>query len=71
MKKLEKEYVTTRLVEKRSKKAFKEGAKKAMKSNGYVIIAQDGWVVKKYADGKIEKLEQISQETAGLQVIFD
>jgi hypothetical protein len=71
MKKLEKEYVTTRLVENQSKKAFKEGAKKAMKSNGYVIIAHDGWVVKKSEDGQIEKLKQISQETTDLQVIFD
>ena len=34
-----KEYITTRLVESKSKKAFKESAEKAMESNGYVIIA--------------------------------
>ncbi|MCL6261758.1 hypothetical protein M3O96_21885 [Aquiflexum sp. TKW24L] len=71
MSKLDKEYITTRLVENRSKKAFKAGAKKAMKSNGYVIIAQDGWVVKKSADGTIERLEEINQGVVNLQLIFD
>jgi len=25
---------------------------------GYIVIAQDGWVVEKFADGSIEKLEK-------------
>ena len=41
-----------------------------MLANGYVVIASDGWVVKKFADGKIEKIEQLS-DTQALKVILD
>ncbi len=71
MSKSEKEYITTRLVESKSKKAFKDGAEKAMKSNGYVIIALDGWVVKKTSNGSIERLEKIELGGEEFEVVFD
>ena len=40
-------------------KMLKEEYEKAMKAHGYVIIAQDGWVVKKMKDGTIKKLCRI------------
>lgn len=64
-------YITTRLVKSKSNKAFSESAKKAMESNGYVIIAFEGWVVKKTADGAIEKLHPINRHTDTLQVVLD
>jgi hypothetical protein len=66
-----KEYITTRLVESKSKKAFKESAEKAMESNGYVIIAFEGWIVKKTADGAIEKLRPIDRSADNLQLVLD
>jgi hypothetical protein len=66
-----KEYITTRLVESKSKKAFKESAEKAMESNGYVIIAFEGWIVKKTADGAIEKLRPIDRNADNLQLVLD
>lgn len=64
-------YISTRLVERKSSKAFKEGAKKAMEINGYVVIAQDGWVVKKYENGNIEKIKKIEHGDENQALILD
>lgn len=55
----EKVYLTKRLIIHKSKKAFSDGAKKAMKLNGYIIIAHNGWIVKKYKDGQMEKIKKL------------
>ena len=71
MKKLKLKYFSTRLVTRKSKSAFQEGARKAMSTNGYVIIAHQGWVVKKYSNGDIERLEKLNVDTQNLEVILD
>lgn len=70
MKKIKLKYISTRLVSRKSKRAFQEGAKRAMAANGYVVIVNEGWVVKKFSDGRIEKIEQLSG-TKNLKVILD
>jgi len=70
MKKVKLKYISTRLVSRKSKSAFQEGAKRAMAANGYIVIVNDGWVVKKFSDGKIENIEQLS-DTHNLKVILD
>ncbi|GGZ25683.1 hypothetical protein GCM10007049_17780 [Echinicola pacifica] len=65
------EYISTRMVKRRSTKAFKDGAKKAMEINGYVVIAQDGWVVKKYKDGRIEQIKKIQHGSKNQDLILD
>jgi hypothetical protein len=70
MKKVKLKYISTRLVSHKSKSAFQEGARRAMNANGYVVIVNDGWVVKKFSDGTIEKIEQLS-DTHNLKVILD
>lgn len=64
-------YISTRLVTRKSRRAFQEGAKKAMKANGYVIIAHEGWVVKKFEDGRIEKIEELDNQNQDQQLILD
>lgn len=63
-------YISKRLVSNKSKAAFQEGAKKAMERNGYVIIAQNGWLVKKYSDGTIERLKEL-EEPETLELVLD
>lgn len=41
---------------------FKEVAKQAMETMGHIVVAEDGWVVKKYKDGRIEKIVEIGTE---------
>lgn len=71
MKKLKIKYISTRLVSRKSKSAFQEGARNAMSTNGYVVIAHEGWVVKKYSNGEIERLEKLNTEVPNLKVILD
>jgi hypothetical protein len=70
MKRAKLKYISTRLISRKSKRAFRDGARRAMTANGYVVIVYDGWVVKKFSDGKIEKIEKLS-DTHNLKVILD
>ena len=66
-----KEYVTKRLLKRGSKRAFKSASKEAMKANGYIVVIEDGWVVKEFSDGRIERLEKLDTEQADLELILD
>lgn len=52
-------YLTKRLLSKLATKAVDKTAKDAIKEMGYVIEANEGRVVKRYADGRVEKIEPI------------
>lgn len=41
--------------------AGRKAAKEAMETMGYVVVEQDGQIVKKWADGKIEVLEEVNK----------
>lgn len=64
-------YISKRLVERKSKKAFKVAAKSAMTDIGYVVIVKDGWVVKEFSNGEIERLEELSSENVNQELILD
>jgi hypothetical protein len=66
-----KEYITKRLLERGSKRAFKSASKEAMKANGYVVVVLDGWVVKEFSDGQIERLEKLDSALADLELKLD
>ena len=34
-------------------------SKIAMETMGYIIVAEDGWIIKKWKDGRIDKLNKI------------
>lgn len=70
MKKRKIKYISKDLVAQKSGSAFKEGAVRAMNANGYVVIAQEGWVVKKHSDGKIDRLRKLNGPEH-LEVILD
>ena len=40
-------------------KTFKREHDKAMEKYGYVVISEKGYIIKKYKDGRIEKLNKI------------
>lgn len=44
-----------------AKAGIRKAAVETMEVMGYLIIAQDGWLVKKFADGRIERLSPIEQ----------
>ena len=55
----QKAYLTKRILISAAKRGFREAAKEAMELMGYVVIAHDGWVVKKFADGRMEKISPL------------
>jgi hypothetical protein len=64
-------YISKRLVERKSKKAFKVAAKMAMTDNGYVVIVKDGWVVKEFSNGEIERIEKLAPQNLNQELILD
>lgn len=54
-----KEYLTKRILYSRINKACKEASEDAMASVGFVVVAEEGWVVRKYPDGRIERIKPI------------
>ncbi len=64
-------YLTKRILERLSRKAFSEAAKETMAVLGYNVIAEDGWVVKLYPDGSKERISKIKPAIRTSEVIFD
>lgn len=71
MKKRKIKYISKDMVAQKSRRAFKEGAIRAMDTNGYIVIAHEGWVVRKHSDGNIERMRKLNEEHGHLKVILD
>ena len=54
-------YLTKRTVVSKAKTAGRHAARKAMVTMGFVITTYRGWVVKKYANGLIERISKIQE----------
>jgi hypothetical protein len=54
-------YLTKRILIQAANKGFSNAAKQTMKVLGYNVIVQGDWVVKKYQDGKIEKISELEK----------
>ena len=52
-------YLTKRRLASAARTGIRKAAVETMELMGYTVIADNGWVVKKYADGHIEKISQI------------
>ena len=53
--------LTKKILIKAASVGFSKAAAKTMKVMGYNIIVKDGWVVKKFADGRIEKISKLEK----------
>ena len=62
-------YFTIRIARRAAKIGFNNASKETLAIMGYNVIAQDGWVVKKYADGQIEKIKPIHTSTVSSIVL--
>jgi hypothetical protein len=52
-------YLTKRTIVARARAAGKMAADNAMEIMGHVVIAENGWIVKKFKDGHVERLSQL------------
>lgn len=66
-----KAYFTKRILIRKSAEAFKEASAKAMELLGYIVVAREGWVVKEYQDGTVEKMEKIEANNKNQKLILD
>ena len=64
-------YLTKQILTRVASKGFREAAAATTAVMGYNVIAQDGWVVKKHADGRIEPLKQIHNTKLNHKIVLD
>jgi hypothetical protein len=67
---IQRAYLTKRILIRSARAGGSKAAKEAMKLMGYIIVSENGWIVKKYADGRTKKIKPIAS-TENLQVVFD
>lgn len=48
-----------RILQEAAREGFQQAAARHMEVMGYNVVAEGGWVVKRYADGHTEKLSEI------------
>jgi len=47
-------------------KGFRKAEKRTLEVLGYNVVVKDGWVVKKYIDSRIEKIEKMPESRGRL-----
>ncbi len=52
-------YLTKRKLASAARAGVRKAAEETMQLMGYTVIAHRGWIVKKFADGRIEKISAI------------
>jgi hypothetical protein len=63
-----KSYLTKRRLVTAARAGIQKAAVDTMKVMGYTIVAYKGWVVKKFADGTIQKLEPLVKEETRFRI---
>lgn len=67
----EQPYLTKRRLVSAAKSGLRKAAAETMKVMGYVLIAEEGWLVKKHADGHIEKISPIEKANSNESLVLD
>jgi hypothetical protein len=65
------EYLTKRILESAATAGFKEAARETMEVMGFVVIADNGWIVKKHADGSTERISKIETVNRSAKIVLD
>jgi hypothetical protein len=66
-----KAYLTKRITARAAKSGFKQAAQETIKIMGFSIEAQGDWLVKKFPDGRVEKLERIAKAPKKIKIFLD
>ena len=64
-------YLTKRILKSAAKSGLKKAAKKTMQVMGYAVIAKGDWVVREYADGRVEKVSKINPVNRSKRIALD
>jgi len=66
-----KAYVTKRILVRNSTRAIKNASEKAMDIAGSTVIVRDGWIVRKFESGRIEKIEKLESKVNHKELSLD
>ena len=64
-------YLTKRRLASAARAGIRIAAANTMTVMGYTVVAHEGWVVKKHADGTIEKLTPLANEEKNANINLD
>jgi hypothetical protein len=64
-------YLTKRRLASAARTGIRKAAAETMHVMGYTVIAENGWVIRKYADGRIEKLSRIETVNTNGSIALD
>ena len=64
-------YLTKRKLASAARAGVRKAAIETMQLMGFTIIAHEGWIIKKYADGHIEKISAIETEITNGTLALD
>jgi hypothetical protein len=57
--KTQKVYLTKRRINRASRKGIREASILAMETSGSVVAVEGSWVIRKYKDGTVKKIEEL------------
>jgi hypothetical protein len=66
-----KTYLTKRRLASAARMGIRIAAANTMNVMGYTVVAHEGWVVKKHADGTIEKLTPLATQEESASISLD
>ena len=64
-------YLTKRRLASAAREGIRKAAAETMKVMGYTVIAENGWVIKKYEDGRTEKISEIEKVNTNGSLALD
>ena len=64
-------YLTKRILNTAAKTGFKKGADNTMEIMGFNVIVHQGWVVKKYRDGRIARIKKLDKTPTERALVLD
>lgn len=63
--------LTKRIVVRAGGNAVRKASARAMALEGFVVKAEEGWIVRHYADGRVERLKRISTVKRPSKIVLD
>jgi hypothetical protein len=66
-----KTYLTKRRLSSAASAGIRLAAARTIRVMGYTIVAENGWIVKKYPDGRVLKIKKLAKQKKNLRFVLD
>jgi len=66
-----KTYLTKRRLSSAASAGIRLAAARTLRVMGYTIVAENGWVVKKYPDGRVLKIKKLAKQKKNFRFVLD